>query len=63
MLPTYELILLMLRFKLDNKSVSHEEIEVIKKYKIFANLFPIKDPSNDEYVKNFNSYIETVPYL
>lgn len=63
MLPTYELVLMMLRFKLDEKIVSYKEIKVIEKYKVFEGLFPIIDPSHDQYIMDFNSFIESVPYI
>ena len=63
MLPIYELVLIMLRFKLDKDSISFKEIKVIKKYEVFNQLFPIKDPSHNLYIENFNNYIATVPSL
>lgn len=63
MLPTYELVLLMLRFKLDEKVLSNKEIELVKKYSIFADLFPIIDPSHDQYTADFNRYIKSLSYL
>lgn len=63
MLPDYELALMMLRFKLDKKAISAKEITVTKKYRVFDNLFPIIDPSHDQYIIDFNSFIESVPYL
>ena len=63
MLPTYELVLLMLRFKLDEKVLSNKEIEIVVKYSIFADLFPIIDPSHDPYTADFNRYIKSLSYL
>lgn len=53
----------MLRFKLDKDAVSYQEIQAVEKYKLFNCVFPIVNPSYEQYVSDFNIFIENVPYI